>query len=42
MLFHIIKEKFPNEKIVNLKKRMYDVINAFCSLGILKKQRTEF
>lgn len=36
-LFDVVKRKFQHEKQINLKKRMYDVINVFCSMGILSK-----
>ena len=41
-IFLNIKNKFENEKLINLQKRMYDVINVFTSLNILKKKDNLF
>ena len=41
-LFKKIVLKFKNEKKINLKKRMYDVINIFCSLNLLVKNKSLF
>ena len=41
-IFVNIKKNFKNEKMINLQKRMYDVINIFTSLNILKKKDNLF
>jgi hypothetical protein len=42
MIFERLKIKFENEKAINIQKRMYDVINIFVSLEILKKKDNSF
>lgn len=35
-------KKFENEKGLNLKKRLYDVLNIYIALGILSKKGKTF
>lgn len=41
-VFKFISNKFSSEKDLNLRKRMYDVLNIYQALNIIRKNKNQF
>ena len=41
-IFKLITNKFSGEKDLNLRKRMYDVLNIYQPLNIIRKNKKKF